>query len=141
MKIVLPVAGEDIGEHFRNIYHRIIKNNEPIITSLNGITAVLFPDDNEFEFDRYLNVEFRHSVNIDAVKAYYLRDLEAKDPSGYTEVKKYRDQYNKESGEARNKVKMVKGIINSLEMIEHGGMTTPTISSIILQLQNAVADR
>jgi hypothetical protein len=140
MKIILPVGGEDVADHFHNIYQRIMKTNESVITSFNGITAILFPDEAGFEHARYSNRPFRKSVNLDAIKSYYMRELEAKEPSGYTEVRKYYDQRDEESRLAREKVKKVEEIIKSLELIEqNSNMTRPSLSAIKSQLKIAIS--
>lgn len=59
MKIILPLGGDDVGEHFKNIYHRMIITHESVITSFNGITAVLFPDEAEFEHARFPNKSYQ----------------------------------------------------------------------------------
>lgn len=118
MKIVLPLGGDDVADHMHNIYHRIIKDNEPIITTFNGVTVIFFPDENEFEHARYADKPFRQSIDMNAIKAHYLHTLEAKDPSGYTEVQKYYDEVRDENVSNRKKIKAIKGILNNWQYID-----------------------
>jgi hypothetical protein len=137
MKIILPMAGEDVAEHFHNIYHRIVMTNESVITSFNGVTAVLFPDEAGFDHPKG-SPDPRYTYNLDAVKSYYMRELEKKEPSGYTIIKNYNDRYDIESRKAREKVKKIKSLIETLKNTQNSHMTTPSINSIISQLEDAV---
>ena len=138
MKIILPIGGDDVGEHFKNIYHRMIMTHESVITSFNGITAVLFSDEDGFEHTKYPDRPYQQSVNLDAVKSYYMRELEKKEPSGYTNVKNFYDHYNEESKKARDKVKKVESIIETIKQTEQAHLTPPSIRRIREMLEDAV---
>lgn len=68
-----------------------------------------------------------------------MRELERRQPSGYTDVKNFYDHYAQESRKARESIKNVKSIIESLKMIENEPhMTKPSITAIRKDLEDAI---
>jgi len=115
MKIMLPVGGDDVFDHLHNIYHRLLKTKEPIMTAFNGVSAIFFIDDSGLDHTHLLESLHKKPMDSNVVKAYYLKDVEEADPSGYTTVKKFYDEAKGRNFKYRNKVDRINAIVANLE--------------------------
>lgn len=131
MKIMLPVAGDDVSDHLHNIYHRLLKTKEPIMTAFNGVSAIFFIDDDGLEHSRKLKEPYRDSIDINAVKAFYLKDVEDADPSGYTTVKKFYDEAKGKNFKYRGKVDRINAIVAEWEYSDNPQMIKKKIKKVL----------
>ena len=115
MKIMLPVGGDDVFDHLHNIYHRLLKTKEPIMTSFNGVSAIFFIDDSGLDHTLLLDSLHEKPMDSNAVKAYYLKDVEDADPSGYTTVKNFYDEAKGRNFKYRGKVDRINAIVADWE--------------------------
>ena len=111
MKIMLPVGGDDVVDHLHNIYHRLLKTKEPIMTTFNGVSAIFFIDDDGLDHTPLLETLYKNPMESNVVKAYYLKDVEDADPSGYTTVKKFYDEAKGRNFKYRSKVERINTIV------------------------------
>jgi len=111
MKIMLPVGGDDVFDHLHNIYHRLLKTKEPIMTTFNGVSAIFFIDDSGLDHTHLLESLHKNPMDSNVVKAYYLKDVEDADPSGYTTVKKFYDDIKVKNMKYRGKVERINTIV------------------------------
>ena len=111
MKIMLPVGGDDVFDHLHNIYHRLLKTKEPIMTTFNGVSAIFFIDDSGLDHTHLLESLHKKPMDSNVVKAYYLKDVEDADPSSYTTVKKFYDEAKGRNFKYRSKVERINTIV------------------------------
>jgi len=111
MEILLPVGGDDVFDHLHNIYHRLLKTKEPIMTTFNGVSAIFFIDDSGLDHTHLLESLHKKPMDSNVVKAYYLKDVEEADPSGYTTVKKFYDEAKGRNFKYRSKIERINTIV------------------------------
>jgi hypothetical protein len=130
MKIILPIWGDDIADHLRNIYHRVLKNNESVITTFNGVGVVFFSDEINFEHPEG-SPDPRFRYNHDAVKAHYLHDLEKADPSGYSEIVKIEKSYRQKDIDNKEKLKQINDLVNDWQYTDSPQQKKKMIKKIL----------